>query len=375
MKFLTSLQKRKEQKYYHYKTNAIILRIHYMKYYFYTVENFLCSFDCIKDYITQYCGTKKFPVAEISFNDDNYKEFLKALNSEINTEELTVLGTDGYLYSITFNGCKKLQEAGVSKKKIMKNQITFAKKCQSDIAYTQKIFNSYQADKIHKTGFGFIGYNKYVFPCRHYNRAVPFRFRKAKNANQPLVIYFGGGGTIGHNNFYSFFEHLTIGQTSKLLKADCNILVPQSIRNKSVSEEDARENYIESCTELINKLIDEFDVDKNRIYIYGASFGGGCVWNMLVNHSDMIAGAVELMGCYYGYKKFDEIDFERVAKVPIWLVHSSNDNVVNIDSDDSFYNELKKYNTDIKYTRPDKYGHKIAGRFLKQNKWVEWMLS
>ena len=57
------------------------------------------------------------------------------------------------------------------------------------------------------------------------------------------------------------------------------------------------------------------------------------------------------------------------------MVHSSNDNVVNIDSDDSFYNELKKYNADIKYTRPDKYGHKIAGGFLKQNKWVDWMLS
>ena len=57
------------------------------------------------------------------------------------------------------------------------------------------------------------------------------------------------------------------------------------------------------------------------------------------------------------------------------MVHSSNDNVVTIDSDDNFYNELKKFNENIKYTRPDKHGHKIAGRFLKQNKWVEWMLS
>ncbi|MGN0528589.1 MAG: dienelactone hydrolase family protein [Eubacterium sp.] len=159
------------------------------------------------------------------------------------------------------------------------------------------------------------------------------------------------------------------------MKADCNILVPQYVGYNTTCEEEARENYIEACTELINKLIDEFDIDKNRIYIYGCSFGGGCVWNMLVNHSDMIAATVELMGRYYGYKKFDEIDFKGVAKVPIWMVHSSNDNVVTIDSDDSFYNELKKYNADIKYTRPDKYGHKIAGRFLRQNKWVEWMLS
>lgn len=48
-----------------------------MEYYFYTVENSLCSFDCIKDYITQYYTVKKFPVVEISFNDNNYKDFLK----------------------------------------------------------------------------------------------------------------------------------------------------------------------------------------------------------------------------------------------------------------------------------------------------------
>lgn len=347
-----------------------------MEYQFYTVENSLCSFDCVKDYITQYYGTKKFPVAEISFNDDNYEDLLNILNKEIHIEELTILGSDGYLYNITYNGVQKLHKAeGLSKNKIIKNQIKFAKKRQSDIDYSQKIFSSYESDKIHKTGCGIFGYNKYVFPCKTYNRSIPFRFRKAKESNQPLVIYFGGGGTIGHNNFHSFFEQFTIGKSIELLKTDCNILVPQSVRGKYVSEEEARENYIESCTELLDKLIDNFDMDKSRIYIYGASLGGGCVWNMLVNHSDMIAAAVETMGRYFGYKEFDEIDFKNIAKVPIWMAHSSNDNVVGIESDDKFYAELKKCGCNIKYTRPDKFGHKLAGRFFGKEPWVEWMLS
>lgn len=57
------------------------------------------------------------------------------------------------------------------------------------------------------------------------------------------------------------------------------------------------------------------------------------------------------------------------------MAHSSNNNVVNIDSDDRFYNELKKHNADIKYTRPNKHGHKIAEIFLKQNNWSEWILK
>ena len=166
-----------------------------------------------------------------------------------------------------------------------------------------------------------------------------------------------------------------MGKNLELLKADCNILVPQYVRDKYASEEAARENYIESCMELIDKLIDDYDIDKSRIYIYGASMGGGCVWNMLVNHSDRIAAAIETMGCYYGYKTFDEIDFLNIAKVPIWMAHSSDDNVVGIESDDKFYAELKKHNAEIKYTRPDKYGHKLANRFFRKEDWVEWLLS
>lgn len=347
-----------------------------MDYHFYTVKNYLCSFECVKDYITQYYGTAKFPVAEISFNDDNYKDLLDALNKEIHIEELTILGADGYIYNVTYNGIERLQKAeGFNKNKVIKKQIRFAQKTQSDIDYRQKIFNAYKAGKICKTGYGLFGYNKYVFPCKAYNRVIPFRFRKAKNSNQPLIIYFGGAGTIGHNNFYSFFEQFTMGKSLELLKADCNILVPQYVRDKYVGEEAAREIYIESCIELINKLIDDYDIDKSKIYIYGVSMGGGCVWNMLVNHSDRIVAAIETMGCYYGYKTFDEIDFKNIAKVPIWMAHSSDDNVVGIESDDKFYAELKKYNDEIKYTRPDKYGHKLANRFFKKEDWVKWLLS
>lgn len=101
-----------------------------MEYYFYTVENSLCSFDCIKDYITQYYTVKKFPVVEISFNDNNYKDFFKALNNEIHTEEITALGSDGYLYCVSFNSCNRLQKAKFSKRKNNEKSSFICKKAQ-----------------------------------------------------------------------------------------------------------------------------------------------------------------------------------------------------------------------------------------------------
>lgn len=79
---------------------------------------------------------------------------------------IIVLCTDGYLYSITFNGCKRFQKAeGISKRKLIKKQISFAKKSKSDIAYTKKIFNSYQTDEIHKIGFTFTAAHSVADVC------------------------------------------------------------------------------------------------------------------------------------------------------------------------------------------------------------------
>ncbi len=351
-----------------------------MEYYFYASESFACDWDNIKEYITQYYGTKKIPIAEIFFNDNNYQDFLKKSGFDKilqkNDEDLIVMGTDGHFHSISLNGCKQLQVAeGLNKKALIKNQLTWTKQFDRDTEYKQKIFSKYTENVIHKTGYKIAGFNKYIYANKSTDMAVPFRFRKAKKSNQPLVIYFAGGGTIGHDNLKPLLEYINWGKTFKFIKADCNILVPQSIRVKCSSEKEARENYIQNCTEIINQLIKEYNIDRKRIYIFGCSFGGGCVWNMLVNNYDMIAAAIEVMGCYFGYKKSEEIDFASIAEVPIWMAHSSNDNCVTIDSDDKFYSELKKYNPDIKYSRWNKYGHKMAIRFLRQENWTDWMLS
>lgn len=207
------------------------------------------------------------------------------------------------------------------------------------------------------------------------NTVIPCRFRKARKKNQPLIIYFGGAGTIGHDNFKQFFEHFTLGKTLQLLRDDCNILVPQFVRDKYINESYCREIYTEAVIDLIKELQLENKIDSNKIYIYGCSFGGGIVWNMLVNHGDMIAGAIELMGEYYGFKSIDEIGFESISKVPIWMAHSTDDCVVSIDSDDRFYQKLKEQNANIKYTRPNKHGHKLAGVFLRKQNWIDWLLN
>ena len=351
-----------------------------MKYYYCISEMMAIDLNNITSFIDERIEKNGIEITKLSFDDCNFSEFLE--KSEIDkhfTEKdscIIVLGEDEYLYRLSLDGLKQIENSKgkITLEKYIKSTYKFTKLLMKSENYRQRIFKKYNANKINKTGNGFAKYNKYIYIAQTSNTVIPCRFRKAHKENQPLIVYFGGAGTIGYDNIKQFFEHLTLGKTLQLLRADCNILVPQFVRDKYINESYCREIYTEAVFDLIKELQNENKIDSNKIYIYGCSFGGGIVWNMLVNHSDMIAGAIELMGEYYGFKPINEIDFESIAKTPIWMAHSTNDCVVSIDSDDKFYQKLKEQNAKVKYTRPYKYGHKLAGVFLRKEKWTEWLL-
>lgn len=352
-----------------------------MNYYYCVSEMMVLDFDKIDSFISEHIVKNRIDIVKLNFNDSNYLEFLEksGIGKHFTEKDsyIIVLGEDNNLYNLSVNGFEKIENSRntITLEKYIQSTYNFSKIIKTDEDYKQNIISKYEPDKINKTGTGFARYDKYVYIDKHSGRVIPYRFRKAHRKNQPLIVYFGGAGTIGHDNFKQFFEHFTLGQTLKLIKADCNILVPQFTMQKYINESYCREIYTDAITNLITELQSENDIDSNRIYIYGCSFGGGLTWNMLVNHYDITAGAIELMGEYYGYKSVDEIDFEKIAKVPIWMAHSVNDNVVSIESDDSFYQKLKEHNGNVKYTRPDKYAHKLVSVFLRNEKWVEWLLS
>lgn len=351
-----------------------------MKYYYCISEMMAIDLDNVTSFIDERIEKNGIEIIKLSFDDCNFSEFLE--KSEISkhfTEKdscIIVLGEDEYLYRLSLGGLKKIENSKgkITLEKYIKSTYKFTKLLMKSENYRQRIFKKYNANKMHKTGKGFAKYDKYIYIAQTSNTVIPCRFRKAHKENQPLIVYFGGAGTIGYDNFKQFFEHLTLGKTLQLLRADCNILVPQFVRDKYINESYCREIYTEAVFDLIKELQNENKIDSNKIYIYGCSFGGGIVWNMLVNHSDMIAGAIELMGEYHGFKPINEIDFESIAKTHIWMAHSTDDYVVSIDSDDKFYQKLKEQNANVKYTRPDKYRHKLAGVFLRKEKWTEWLL-
>ena len=333
----------------------------------------------LKPYLAK--SFKNGRVLEFRFDDASYNDYIRRLNLDsrlVYGEEYGVLGTDGYFYSLTPTGAvrgKKYPPGFPAK--IVKCQANALPKCMSDLKYKNRILAAYAAGGtcIVKNGPGLLGFERCVYVVPKENVVIPFRFKKAKKANRPLVVYFAGGGTVGHDNFRPMSEFLGSARGAAVLRRDCNVLVPQSLWSSVGTEADAREAYVQNCMTLLRRLLAGSTIDKKRIYVYGISFGAGCVWNAVLNHPNLFAAAVEAMGTYCGYKPFCKETFEPVKHLPIWMAHAADDVVVPIDSDDRFYEMLQSLGAPVRYTRRETGGHKMFYSFYHHEPWLDWMFA
>ena len=223
-------------------------------------------------------------------------------------------------------------------------------------------------------------FKSYRFIDKENETAFPFRFKRSKGETpQPIVIYFCGAGSVGIDNFKPFTE--TIPRLFQLVGHTYNFLIPQPKTSvnyaKTVEEENAQiDTYTSSVKKLVELLAENGSIDKNRIYVFGNSLGGCLTWRFAYHFPDFCACAMPVIGAFdlviegsrYG-------EFERLVNLPIWVAHSSDDKIVNIDRDDHAVARLKELGGNVKYTRWDKYGHAMAGKFYFREKWADWMFA
>lgn len=323
--------------------------------------------------------TNEYVVTE--FNDDSALEFFNDFKStfDLKASKLTVfdtidcVGEDDYIYIISSGGIEKQNiKSEYSLKKLKKIKSKNYRFCRKVEVYAEQLLSTNNSTAS-ISNFSLSKYRKYTFVSKENNTAFAYRIKKAKKEGQPIVIYFHGGGACGTDNFKQYYEYSASPARRKLESYDCTVIVPQTPINRPFGKVNSIDylHAVKLLTEIITK---DLKADKNRIYIYGSSFGGFCTWLSAYYYPDYYACAMPLMGqfeeCF-----FDEVDYLRLKNLPLWIGHSSDDNIVDIKQDDIIAEELKKCSGNFKYTRYDKYGHGMASKFLAKENWTEWMFS
>lgn len=344
------------------------------------IDNYLCDITPFEAYVEK--GAMDVGLVLIAFSENELDTIRKLFSEnvreghEAHLNRIQLEGSDGYLYI--------LSQASIDKKEKMPHSIMRAyryyykfKKKENKGKEWIKDNNAKQwiEENNESQNNGLTKLSGGKFPAYKYNdkeneMCFPFRLHTSKGKNKPLFVLFHGAGAMGNDNIKQLFDNIPLYR--QISKEDCNILFPQAPFGSNKGD-DLTQNYIKSVKKLIDEL--PVDFDRKRIYIAGTSFGGFCVWHLVYLYPGYFAAAVPVMGGLSFDCDFEKYDVQRLVKTPIWVAHSSDDTNVRIDSDDYYVSELEKLGADIKYTRWNKYGHSMSGKFYKKEKWAEWCIS
>lgn len=124
---------------------------------------------------------------------------------------------------------------------------------------------------------------------------------------------------------------------------------------------------IESLKVFIDKIIDFYKVDKDRVYLTGLSMGGFGTWYMAMAYPDMFAA---IAPCCGGGMPWNA----SVLTMPVWAFHGAEDTSVLPVYTIDMVEKLKKTNSDVRFSLYDNIGHNIGVKAYSDDL-LSWLLS
>jgi predicted esterase len=106
---------------------------------------------------------------------------------------------------------------------------------------------------------------------------------------------------------------------------------------------------------LIDQTIQEFNIDRNRLYITGQSGGGANTWGMLSLYPNVFAVAIPLCG------RADVKAARDIVKgnVAIWVFHGTIDHLIRVEASRQIVEALKQAGGQPKYTEFPNVKHDV----------------
>lgn len=119
---------------------------------------------------------------------------------------------------------------------------------------------------------------------------------------------------------------------------------------------------------LVKELLKSLPIDKNRVYCVGYSMGGFGTCHLINSETRLFAAGVAVAGCT-GTETAGTF-----KKVPLWLFHAADDDVVEVKWSRELAEALKR-DKDCKYTEYPTGGHGIVGKAFEEEEMHTWLFE
>jgi predicted esterase len=99
-----------------------------------------------------------------------------------------------------------------------------------------------------------------------------------------------------------------------------------------------------TVAEIIDSLINNYSIDRDRIYVTGLSLGGNGTWDYMISNPDLYAAGIPVCGWH------DSSRVKTISHIPVWNHHGSSDGSVPVSSSRMLMSAYEKHNKPVVYT-------------------------
>lgn len=145
---------------------------------------------------------------------------------------------------------------------------------------------------------------------------------KTDNTVYPLVVFLDGAGSLSN---YTVLTSDTANVLSQQSKYNFILFAPMFTDIKDWDK------TFSSLKDMLDQIIAEYPVDKDRIYLTGLSMGGYAGWRFAIQNPDLFAAFAPLAGGPPSPNLWDDTTLSEVGilkDIPVKAYHSIDDKVV-----------------------------------------------
>lgn len=200
----------------------------------------------------------------------------------------------------------------------------------------------------------------------------------------PLVIFLHGGGERGNDNESQLkwgVQNLVTDHAMMTHKAI--VLAPQSPEDSRWSNfegqfredgeplrlADEPSKPLKMTMEVVDQIIENFNVDTDRIYITGLSMGGFGTWDAIARWPERFAAAVPVCG------GGDPSTAGAIVNIPIWATHGADDPTVPPEMSRQMIEALQAAGGQPGYTEYPGVGHFSWLQTYEDDYLISWLFS
>jgi poly(3-hydroxybutyrate) depolymerase len=181
-----------------------------------------------------------------------------------------------------------------------------------------------------------------------------------KKKDWPLILFLHGVKE-GSNNL-DLVKKTALPQILEEGKDLPFVVICPQCREKQVWDED-------KLIKLLDKVVEKYSVDKNRIYLTGESMGGYGSWSLGYTYPERFAAIAPICG---GGRASQAA---KLKNVPIWAFHNENDDIVLSSESQDMVDAVNKAGGNAKLTIYPDSGHDAWTQTYKNDQLYEWFLE